>query len=251
MEAPPRICVVVPVYNHALTVRRVVLEAQARLPVIVVDDGSTDDTPTVLAAQNGFQLITLPRNRGKAAALRAGFEKALALGFTHAITLDADGQHPTAALGEFVSACRRRPDALIIGVRAMRNAGAPWARRLGNALSNFCFRWETGIPLGDTQCGYRCYPLGALRVLQARSDRYAYELEVLLAAAWAGIPFVPAPVDVDYTAPSSRLSHFRPWWDLASIAGLHCRALARAFWLGCWRRDGRRPGPGSDAAPRP
>src|SRR5437867_4221175 len=107
MESEPRICVVVPVYNHCLTIQQVVRGAKATLSVIVVDDGSTDQTAEVLAAESGITLLTLAQNQGKAAALKAGFAKAEAMGFTHAVTIDADGQHPVEALGNFAAACRK------------------------------------------------------------------------------------------------------------------------------------------------
>jgi uncharacterized protein (DUF2062 family) len=231
MEPAARICVVLPVYNHGLTVQQVVQGARAAFPVIVVDDGSTDSTPTVLAGETGITLVTLPGNRGKGAALRAGLAKAEALGFTHAITIDADGQHSTGALAEFAAAAQRRPEALILGTRDLKQAGAPWARRATNALSNFWVRFETGLRLSDTQCGYRCYPLAAIRSLRVKSERYAFELEIQVKAAWAGIPLVPQQVWADYAAPTSRLSHFRPGRDFAEAFLLHCRLATQAFCL--------------------
>ena len=109
MASPPRICVVVPVYNHGETVRRVVRESQRVFPLIVVDDGSTDGGPELLAQEGGITLVTLPCNRGKAAALKAGFAKGEELGFTHAITVDADGQHDPTDLLKILAAARRHP----------------------------------------------------------------------------------------------------------------------------------------------
>jgi uncharacterized protein (DUF2062 family) len=229
MAADPRICVVIPVYNHALTLREVIAGARAFLPVIVVNDGSTDDTASVLAKESGITIVTLSPNQGKGAALRAGFAQAQALGYTHAVTLDADGQHPTSAIPAFAEACRRQPEALIVGTRELKPAGAPLARRLTNALSTFWFKVETGVPLTDTQCGYRCYPLETTRPLPVKFGRYAYELEVLVLAAWAGLPLVPIPFQVDYAAPTSRLSHFNPLRDFAHISRLHSRLSMLTF----------------------
>src|SRR5689334_7390027 len=116
MGNAPRICVLVPVYNHGLTVGEVVRGAKKDFPVIAVNDGSTDQTAAVLAVESGITNITFPQNQGKAAALKAGFAKAEELGFTHAITIDADGQHPVAALRDFAAASEKAPDAFIIGV---------------------------------------------------------------------------------------------------------------------------------------
>jgi glycosyltransferase involved in cell wall biosynthesis len=229
METPPRICVVVPVYNHGGTVQRIVRESRRDFPVIVVDDGSTDQGPAILAQEHGITLVTLPANRGKAAALRAGFAKAGESGYTHAITIDADGQHPTDALAEFAAACREQTEAVVIGIRDLKAAGAPLARRISNALSTFCFRLETGVHLADTQCGYRAYPLAAIRNLRVDSDRYAFELEIMVKAAWAGIPLRPQRVHADYSAPTSRLSHFHPLRDFFRIFRAHARLAAQAL----------------------
>jgi uncharacterized protein (DUF2062 family) len=231
MSGGPRICVVIPVYNHGLTVQSVVRGAKAILPVIAVNDGSTDATPAVLEAERAISIVTLPRNQGKGAALRAGFARAEELGFTHAITIDADGQHPASALADFAAACRRQPQAFIIGVRDLAKAGAPFARRATNRLSTFWFKFETGVRLADTQCGYRCHPLEALRPLRVTSGRYAYELEILVKASWSGVPLVAQAVEADYAAPTSRLSHFRPWRDLAEISWLHSKLSLQACLL--------------------
>jgi len=222
-------CIVIPVFNHGLTLGRVVCEAKAHFPVIVVNDGCTDNSDSVLAAETALTVVRLPRNQGKGAALRAGFAKAKELGFTHVITMDADGQHATGELPWFATASRRRPDALIVGVRDLVKENAPRGRRVTNDLSTFWFQMQTGVPLTDTQCGFRCYPLRALHPLHVTSQRYAYELEVMVRAAWSGVPLVAQPVSADYAAATSRLSHFDPWRDLARIALLHARLTLQAF----------------------
>ena len=227
----PVICVVIPVFNHGLTVQGVVEGAKRQFPVIVVDDGSTDQTPAILAEEKNITVLTLPQNRGKAAALKAGFAKAGELGFTHAITLDADGQHPVGALPDFARACRSNAAAFIIGVRNIKAAGAPLPRRLSNALSTFWFKFETGVRLDDTQCGFRVYPLKLTGPLAVRSGHYAYELEVMVKAAWAGIPLIAQPVQVDYAGRTSRLSHFHPSKDFARVACVHSRLSTQAFCL--------------------
>jgi uncharacterized protein (DUF2062 family) len=116
-------------------------------------------------------------------------------------------------------------------VRDLVAAGAPFARRATNNLSTFWFKVETGVRMADTQCGYRCYPLAALRPLRVSSGRYAFELEIMVKAAWAGIPLVALPVEADYAAPTSRLSHFRPWRDMAEISWLHSRLCMQACFV--------------------
>ena len=215
-------------FNHALTLKSIIDGAKQLFPVIVVNDGSTDATAQVLAGTSGIRVVTLDRNQGKGAALQAGFARAIELGFTHTITLDADGQHPVSALSAFADQCRVHPDALIVGVRDLKESGAPLIRRIPNALSNFWFRFETGIRLSDTQCGYRVYPACLIRKLNVESSRYAFELEVMVKAAWAGIPLIPQSVQADYAAPTSRLSHFDPWRDLLRITLVHFRLSAMA-----------------------
>jgi len=223
-----RLCVVIPVYNHGATVQKVVRECQRFFPVIVVDDGSTDQGPALLQEEPGITLLRLPANRGKGAALRTGFARAEQGGFTHAITIDADGQHAAGALMEFAARCRKQPRALIVGVRDLKAAKAPWARRVSNALSAFGFRLATGVRLTDTQCGYRVYPLAAVRGIQVDSERYAFELEFLVKAAWSGIPLRLHSVQVDYRAPTSRQSHFHPLNDLFRIVRVHSRLAVQA-----------------------
>lgn len=231
MEPAPRLCALIPVYNHGLTVQQVIRGAKTHLPVVVVDDGSTDQTPSLLAQEEGITLVTLPQNAGKGAALKAGFDRARQLGFTHAVTLDADGQHNTDEIPDFIKACTASPEAMIVGVRDLKAAGAPGQRRFANGISTFWFKRETHVHLSDTQCGYRCYPIEAIQRLVVKSERYAYELEVMVAAAWAGITLLPQPVSSDYDAPTSRMSHFRPLLDFMRVSNTHGRLSMMAFCL--------------------
>lgn len=221
-----KLCIVIPVFNHAASLAEVVRGAQTHCPVIVVDDGSTDNPP----ALDGVTLIRFEHNRGKAAALRAGFVKAVELGFTHAITMDADGQHFANDVPKFLAAAQRQPEALLVGVRDFVAAGAPARRRRANANSSFWFRVATGVPLGDVQCGFRCYPLATVLKLRVSAERYAFELECLVRAAWAGVPLVAVPAGVRYEPELVRGSHFRPIVDFLRIAKLQA-GLVFTAWL--------------------
>lgn len=220
-------CVLIPCYNHADTLAHVLAEIGDVLPVLVVDDGSEEP----VAAPSARDCVRLPKNRGKAAALRAGFERARELGFTHAVTMDADTQHRAADLPAILEAAESHPEAIIVGVRDFRALNAPRARIWTNEFSNFWFRVETGVRLGDTQCGFRCYPLGLMDKLRVHTGRYAYELETLVRAAWAGTELVPVPIGVRYTAETTRRSHFRPFRDMAHISWLNTRLVWQAWTL--------------------
>ena len=220
-------CVLIPCFNHAATVAEVARAALAHCPVLVVDDGSTPPLP----ALPGCTLIRLERNAGKAAALQAGFRRAAEDGFTHAITMDADGQHFAEDLPKFVAVAKAQPDALAIGVRDFYAAGAPAHRRRSNAVSTFWFRVETGVRLGDTQCGFRGYPVGLTQRLKARSGRYAFELEFMVRAAWIGAPIVAVPVNCTYEPAQLRQSHFRPVRDLAHITIMNVGLVLQSWFV--------------------
>jgi hypothetical protein len=206
-------CIVIPCFNHADTVAAVVRAAQAFCPVLVVDDGSTVPLPEL----PGGTLLRLEHNRGKGAALREGFQRARELGFSHAITMDGDGQHFAEDLPKFLAAAQAQPDALVVGVRDFYACGCPTGRRRSNRVSTFWFHIETGVRLRDSQCGFRCYPLALTERLQARSERYAFELEFMVRASWLGAPIAAVPVKCSYEPAQVRRSHFRPVRDLARI----------------------------------
>ncbi|HEY5297422.1 MAG TPA: DUF2062 domain-containing protein [Verrucomicrobiae bacterium] len=220
-------CVVIPVFNHAATVAEVVRAAQFFLPVIVVDDGSTDHPQL----PENISVVRLKKNSGKGAALRAGFQRATELGFTHAITLDADGQHFAGDIPKFLAVAQSQPGALAVGVRDFFAAGCPTHRRRSNAVSTFWFRVETGVRLGDTQCGFRCYPLTLAQRLKTRSGRYAFELEFLVRASWVGTPIVAVPVKCVYAPEQIRQSHFRPLRDLAHITFMNIGLVLQSWFV--------------------
>jgi uncharacterized protein (DUF2062 family) len=221
-----KFCVVIPCFNHAATVAAVTRAAQKFCPVIVVNDGSTQTLPEL----PDCDLIRLEKNSGKGTALRAGFQRAIELGFTHAITMDADGQHFADDLLKFLAEAQKQPDALIVGVRDFFAAGCPTHRRRSNAVSTFWFRVETGVRLPDTQCGFRCYPLTLAQRLKPRSGRYAFELEFMVRASWVGTPIVAVPVKCTY-AGGLRNSHFRPVRDLAHITLMNIGLVLQSWFV--------------------
>lgn len=220
-------CVIIPCFNHAATVAEVARTAQTHCPVLVVDDGSTVPLPEL----PGCTVIRFSQNSGKAAALRAGFKCATELGFTHAITMDADGQHFAEDLPQFLALALAQPNTLAVGVRDFYAAGCPTHRRRSNAVSTFWFRAETGVRLGDTQCGFRGYPLALTQRLRTRAGRYAFELEFMVRAAWVGTPIVPVPVRCTYAISKVGLSHFRPVRDLAHITIMNIGLVLQSWFV--------------------
>jgi uncharacterized protein (DUF2062 family) len=222
-----KFCVIIPCFNHPTTVAAVAQSAKMFWPVIVVNDGSTMPLPEL----PDCDLIRLQKNSGKGAALRAGFQRAAELGFSHAITMDADGQHFAEDLPKFLAAANAQPEALIVGVRDFFAAGCPTHRRRSNAVSTFWFRVETGVRLPDTQCGFRCYPLALTQRLKPRSGHYAFELEFMVRASWTGVPIVAVPVKCTYAPDQIRQSHFRPVRDLAHITLMNIGLVLQSWFV--------------------
>lgn len=216
------ICVVVPTYNNAATLAAVVNGALSYcLDVIVVDDGSTDGTSEVLAQISGADIVRHSHNRGKGAALRSGFKRAMELGFAYAITIDSDGQHFPADIPLFLEANRQHPATIIVGARNMDGTERSRGSRFANAFSNFWFCVHTGHRFPDTQTGFRLYPLRHLTGLRFLTSRYEAELELMVWAAWHGTPIVSIPIRVYYPPREERVSHFRPGPDFARISVLN------------------------------
>ncbi len=258
-------CVCIPVFNNVRTVGDVVRGAQSHATtVLVCDDGSTDGSGEAAKAA-GATVLTLPSNQGKGAALEALFAEATRLGFRYALCLDADGQHLHQDLPALAAATLASPGALVVGSRDLVKAGAPGSSQFGRKFSNFWVWFESGTRVEDSQCGMRAYPLPESSRLEVRRRRYDYEVEILLRAAWAGIPVTSVDVGVLY--PKDRITHFRPFLDNARISllntltcvrlllplplvaerfydspprpGLSLFAIRRWFWLGAhgpWRK---------------
>lgn len=220
-------CVLIPCYNHPATVGAVARAALSHGPVIVVDDGSTVALPEL----PGCTVVRLERNGGKAAALRAGFQRATELGFTHAITMDADGQHFAEDLPKFLAAAQIQSDAYLVGVRDLVAAGCPKHRQRSNRISTFWYRVETGIRLADTQCGFRCYPLALVQRLKVKSGRYAYELEFMVRAAWVGTSIVAVPVKCSYAPVQTGISHFRTVRDFVHITNMNILLVLQSWFV--------------------
>jgi predicted LPLAT superfamily acyltransferase/uncharacterized protein (DUF2062 family) len=226
-----KVFVVIPVFNNRATLRRVVEAALSHdLPVVVVDDGSTDGSGMVVS-DLPVELLVHPRNKGKGAALLTGARRVAEHGGTHFISLDADGQLDPADLPKFVAAIERQPAALICGDRQFSADDAPRRATFGRKFSNFWVTATTGVKVRDSQCGYRAYPVGDFLQLGLRGSRYELEVEALVRAAWAGITIVDIPVAITYRPQEGLVSSFRPFWDNARISRTYTRLFMRAMFL--------------------
>lgn len=217
-----RVCVIVPTYNNAKTLSGV-LEGILKYTdqLIVVNDGSTDQTEEFLSAFSSITLLSYPKNKGKGFAIRQGFKRATELGFDYAITIDSDGQHYADDLTKFIEGLPLNPSSIIIGARNMEQSSVPGKSSFGNKFSNFWFWVETGLRMKDTQSGYRLYPLHLLRDINFITRKFEFEIEVLVRSAWKGIGITEVPVRVFYAEKGNRVSHFRPFIDFSRISILN------------------------------
>ncbi|MBQ7273375.1 MAG: glycosyltransferase family 2 protein [Bacteroidales bacterium] len=229
--------VIIPTYNNAGTLQDVLSRVLAQgLPVVVADDGCTDNTREVLDSviagpyrQSTVTVLTHSHNLGKGAALKTAFRWALENGYSYAVTIDSDGQHYPEDIPLLLEEKGERT--LVVGSRTTRgaNAGGSFANR----FSNFWFTAYTGIRLTDTQTGFRLYPLRDLPSLKFVGSRYEAELSILLFSAWKGLRLVPVQVRVNY--PRDRVTHFRPFQDFMRITLVNIIGLPLALLYG-WPR---------------
>ena len=213
-------CIVVPTYNndHALEeVIRGILRYTN--DVIVVNDGSKDQTNSILDRFPVVQKINIPVNTGKGWALRQGFKHAIDQGYRYAITIDSDGQHFPDDLPLFLEMVAQNPDSMILGARDMNSEEVPGTSSFGHKFSIFWFKVETGITVLDVQTGYRLYPLNKIKEIRwIVSKKYEYEVEILVRLAWRGVNVLSVPVKVYYAPKESRVSHFRKFRDFTRVS---------------------------------
>ncbi len=228
------IAVVIPTYNNELTIAQVIADVkQYANNIIVVNDGSIDNTASILSHTAGITTITHNRNCGKGTALKTGLCHAKQQGFRYAITIDSDGQHYANDIPVFARAIEENSDTLLVGARNIQADNMPGKNTFANRFSNFWFRLETGVRLTDTQSGYRLYPLTKMNIEKRYyTAKYEFELEALVFASWAGIEVKNVPVKVYYPPVGERVTHFRPWRDFTRISILNTvLVLIALLWI--------------------
>jgi glycosyltransferase involved in cell wall biosynthesis len=211
------VAILIPALDCEATIASVVRAARRRVEIVlVVDDGSSDRTAE-LAAAAGAEVLRHERNRGKGAALRTGMQRLIERGFERALSMDGDGQHLADEISVLLAESDAEPRALVVGARRIEPGAAAPIRLFGNRFANRWVRIASGLALPDTQSGFRVYPLRATAALACRAAHFAFETEVLIRAARAGMPIRFASVRVFYPPAGERRSHYRPFLDTVRI----------------------------------
>ncbi|MFR9541631.1 MAG: DUF2062 domain-containing protein [Rikenellaceae bacterium] len=216
-----KVLIVVPTYNNETTIKQVVEDVRAYSSnVLVVNDGSTDSTSSIIG-DLGVENISYSPNRGKGYAIRQSFKWAKERGYDYVLTIDSDGQHYASDIPQFIEAIESNPDSLIVGARNLTADNMPSKNTFANKFSNFWFHVETGTKLEDTQSGFRLYPIRKIGKTKYCTSRYEFEVEVIVRAAWSGVKVFNIPIKVYYPPVEERVSHFRPLKDFTRISILN------------------------------
>ncbi len=219
-----RFAIAIPVYDNPSTILGVIQGCLTVGPfeIFVVDDGSERDVQEMFldmyGPQSRIHWLRHETNLGKGSAIQTAFKAAIQRGFTHLITLDGDGQHDPRCMKKLIDCSERNPRALVVGDRNMSGENVPTSSRFGKAFSNFWIRYQTGRPVGDSQSGYRIYPLFFVQHMRFICKSYDFEIEVLTRLIWKGIRVENVPIHVNYFSGKERVSHFGKWRDNAKIS---------------------------------
>ncbi len=213
----PRWCVLIPCLNEEAAIKGVVESALALgVPVIVVDDGSDDRTPEIVAALP-VTLLRHPQRCGKGEALRTGFREALRLNYDAVVTMDGDGQHLASDVPRIAAAAARYPNHIVIGARLLEREQQPTGRRRANAVADWGISWACAQPVADTQSGQRWYPRDALELVDLPAENFVFEAAILITASREKrVGIVSVPIASRYQG-EFRLSHFSPVRDVSRI----------------------------------
>jgi glycosyltransferase involved in cell wall biosynthesis len=227
-----RFAVVIPLYNHEDMAAAVIREVlQLGFPVIVVDDGSTDDSFDHVRGIDDIIILRHTRNCGKGAALLTGMAEATGIA-DWAIAIDADGQHTPFDAFNLIQAIPEGQRPIVIGDRqGMDAADVHWTSRFGRQFSNFWVWTSCGRWVADSQSGFRIYPLPETLQLGVKSRRYQFEVEVLVKARWKSLPIIEAAVQVNYSPGARRVSHFRPFIDFMRNSKTFSRLITQRLFI--------------------
>jgi glycosyltransferase involved in cell wall biosynthesis len=236
------VAAVIPALNEALRIRGVVEGALQHCDlVIVIDDGSDDDTVARIA-DLPVTVLRHAQRRGKGASLRDGFAEALQHGSKAVLTMDGDGQHAPDDMPRLIDAANRYPGHVVIGARLRKRSQQPLYRRLANEFGDWGIAWATGYQIADCQSGQRLYPAAVAALRDVPGEDFVFEAQILISAArQLGTRCVSIPIESRYKSVHSdeefRASHFKPWRDFSRITGHIVRqALAGPPMLTIWRR---------------
>lgn len=223
-----RCCAIIPTYNHQHALPRLVHALASQVEaVLLVDDGSGDDTKDALAAlaaaEPRVEVLTRAKNGGKGAAVKTGLLRAAERGFTHALQIDADGQHELAAVARLLAEAEKRPEAVILGAPVF-DESVPKGRLHARRICQFWVNVETrGRVIEDPMCGLRVYPVAAALAAGAAGDRMEFDPEIAVRMVWRGAEVVNVPVRVHY--PEAGTSHFRMVEDNLRISWMHSKLM--------------------------
>ena len=219
---------VIPTFNNRNTVKEVASGCRKYLEhVLVVDDGSTDADIQELLAGTDILVLKHPKNLGKGQAIRTALDFIQKQGGRFMLTIDADGQHYPEDIDRFIAALNNNDPAIIIGCRDLNQKNVPGKSQFGRAFSNFWIRLETGVPIQDSQSGFRLYPVEHIAKIKTRGNYYDFETEILTCASWAGIKLKEVPINVFYPKAALRVSSFHPIRDNLRISLMHICLLGR------------------------
>ena len=225
---------IIPTYNHLSALPRIVAALRNHgLPVIIVDDGNTGDAQLRLSDLDrpgeGVSVVRRMKNGGKGAAMKTGFAQAAQRGWTHAVQVDADGQHDLGALPQLLSLAGANPEAVVCAV-PVYDSTIPLGRRIGREITHLWVRIETlSFEITDSMCGFRIYPLGdTIAVIEREflGNRMDFDTEILVQLNWRGVRCAECPVKVIY--PEGNYSNFRMLRDNIRISAMHTRLAVQA-----------------------
>lgn len=222
--------VMVPVFNHGVTIKQMVNNiSQYFQHIIIIDDGSTVPVNTIINDKN-ITILRHSRNLGKGKAILTGLNFIKKSGFDKVITIDADGQHFIEDILPYIDIISNSKNTIFIGNRIMNGKNIPEISKFGRLFSNFWIYVETFKKIRDSQCGFRVYPISVLS-LNCSRERFDFEVEVLVKHLWRDGEIIEFPINVIYPPKKLRISHFNKLWDNMRISFLHTNLILQRIFL--------------------